>query len=170
MRRQNGFSLIELMVVILLIGAFVLIAIPKIQTGTEINIKSASRNLTSTVKYLYNEAAFKKNIYRLMFDIEAGQYWVEVLNGNEYVHTTEPLHRKQSLPGGVHFKDVVTERSLNRSNLDDEAIFILFLPTGFVEPAAIYLETDNETYYTLATNPHTGGTKVYNEYVDVFAR
>ena len=166
MRKSNGFSLIELLVVIMLISAFVFIALPKIKSGTEINIKSASRNLSGTIRYLYNEAAFKKNIYRLVFDIDRGEYWVEVLNDNEYVVSTDYLHKKRTLPGGVHFKDVITERSIGRSSLDDSGEFILFLPTGFVEPAVIHLVTDNEDYYTLETKPYTGGTRVYDEYVE----
>lgn len=167
MRKSGGFTLIELLVVIFLVGAFVFIAVPKIRSGTEINVKSASRNLGGTIRYLYNEAAFKKNIYRLVFDIDRGEYWVEVLNGNEYVVSTEYLHKKRSLPGGVHFKDVVTERTLGRSSLDNSGEFILFLPTGFVEPAVIHLVTDNEDYYTLETKPYTGGIRVYDEYVEL---
>ncbi len=166
MKKRNGFSLIELLVVIMIISAFVFIALPKIQSGTEMNIKSASRNLSGTIRYLYNEAAFKKNIYRLVFDIDRGEYWVEVLNNNEYVVSTDYLHKKRVLPAGVHFKDVITERTLGKSSLDDSGEFILFLPTGFVEPAVIHLVTDNEVNYTLETKPYTGGTKVYDEYVE----
>lgn len=167
MRDRNGFTLLELLVVVFLISAFVFIALPKIKSGTEINIKSASRSLSGTIRYLYNEAAFKKNIYRLVFDIDKDEYWVEVLSNNEYVVSNEYLLKKRTLPPGVHFKDVVTERTLSRSRLDDAREFILFLPTGFVEPAVIHLVTDNEDYYTLETKPYTGGTRVYDEYVEL---
>ncbi len=166
MKYRNGFTLLELLVVMLLISAFVFIAVPKIKSGTEINIKSASTNLTATIKYLYNEAAFKKNIYRLVFDIDRDEYWVEVLDHNEYVVLNDYLYKKRTLPAGVHFKDVVTERTLSRNSLDDQKEFILFLPTGFVEPAVIHLVTDSEDYYTLETKPYTGGTKVYDQYVE----
>jgi prepilin-type N-terminal cleavage/methylation domain-containing protein len=168
MNKERGFTLIELMVVILLIAAFVTIALPKIKTGTEINIKSAASSLTATIKYLYNEAVFKKNIYKLAFNIEESEYWIETLSGNEYVKSTDPYHRVRKLPNGVYFRDVVTERSIGRSALDDDEEFILFLPTGFVEPAVIHLKTDDEDKnYTLETKPYTGGTRVYNEYVEL---
>jgi prepilin-type N-terminal cleavage/methylation domain-containing protein len=167
MRYRNGFTLLELLVVVLLISAFVFIAVPKIKSGTEINIKSAATNLTATIRYLYSEAAFKKNIYRLVFDIDRDEYWVEVLDNNEYVVSNEYLNKKRTLPAGVHFKDVVTERTQSRSSLNSQKDFILFLPTGFVEPAVIHLVTDNENYYTLETKPYTGGTRVYDEYVEL---
>lgn len=168
MNKKCGFTLIELMVVVFLVGAFVLVAVPRIKTGTDINIKSASSNLTATIKYLYNEAVFKKNIYRLVFNIDEGIYWIETLSEGEYVRSSDPYHRPHRLPRGVYFRDVITERSVGRNSLDDDYEFILFLPTGFVEPAAIHLMTDDEDRnYTLETKPYTGGTRVYNEYVEL---
>lgn len=170
MKRNDGFTLLEILVVMLIIGAFFFVAVPKFQDLTEVNLKSASRNLTATIKYVYNEAAFKKNIHRMAFDIEAGEYWVETLQGNEYGISEDSSHKRHKLPNGVYFKDVVTERSLERNPLEDEKEYILFLPTGFVEPAVIHIFTDNERFYTLATKPYTGGTKVYDEYVELLRR
>lgn len=168
MRRNEGFTLLELLVVILILGAFFFVAVPKFQDLTEVNLKSASRNLSATIKYLYNEAAFKKNIHRLVFDLDEGQYWVETLQGNEYGISPDTKIRR--LPNGVYFKEVITERSLQRNPLDDDKEFILFLPTGFVEPAVIHIYTDSDRHYTLATKPYTGGTKVYDEYVELLRR
>ena len=170
MRKQEGFTLLEILVVMLIIAAFLFIAIPKFQDMTQVNLKSASRNLTATIKYLYNEAAFKKNIYRLAFDIENGEYWVESLNGNEFGLSEDSSQTRHRLPNGIYFKDIVTERTLDRNPLEDENEYILFLPTGFVEPAVIHIYTDDERYYTLATKPYTGGTKVYDEYVELLRR
>lgn len=170
MKRQAGFTLLELLVVILIIGAFFFVAVPKFQDMTQTNLKSASRNLTATIKFLYNEAAFKKNIQRLNFDIENGEYWVETLQDNEFSLSDDSSQKRHRLPNGVYFKDVITERSLDRNPLEDEKEYILFLPTGFVEPAVIHIYTDDERYYTLATKPYTGGTKVYDEYVELLRR
>ncbi len=168
MARKDGFTILELLVVILIVGAFFFVAVPKFQDLTEVNLKSASRNLSATIKYLYNEAAFKKNIHRLVFDLEAGEYWVESLQDNEY--GVVPDSKRHRLPNGVYFKDIVTERTLQRNPLEDENEFILFLPTGFVEPAVIHIYTDSDRHYTLATKPYTGGTKVYDEYVELLSR
>lgn len=179
MKKNNGFTLLEILVVMLIIGAFFFVAVPKFQDLTEVNLKSASRNLTATIKYLYNEAAFKKSIHRLTFDIEAGEYWVETLQNSEFgggqtrefgLSEDSSTQKRHKLPNGVYFKDVVTERTLERNPLDEENEYILFLPTGFVEPAVIHIFTDDERYYTLATKPYTGGTKVYDEYVELLRR
>lgn len=167
MRSNRGFTLIEFAVVLVLIGAFFLIAIPKFNDLTEVNIKSASRRLTGVVKQLYNEAVFKKKIYKLSFDLDGGEYWVEVQEGNQFVITDDPFLRRMKLPDGVSFQDIKTDRDQVNS-LGTKEEFILFLPTGFVEPAVIYLRTENEDFYTLATKPYTGGMTVFDEHVDLF--
>lgn len=166
MKDKKGFTLIELTAVMILLGFFLLVAIPKFKDLNDVNIKSTSRRMAGIIKYLYNEAAFKKRIYKLSFDIDNEEYWVEVQEGNEFVIPDDPTLKKRKLPEGLSFKDVVTDRSRVNS-LGQNEQFILFLPTGFVEPAVIHLESDDGRYYTLVTKPYTGGTIVFDEYVDL---
>lgn len=166
MRNQEGFTLIELVVVISLLGIFFLVATPKFKDITEVNIKSASRRLTGTIRYLYSEAVFKKKIYKLVFDIDTSEYWVEVVEGNEFVAPSDSFVQREKLPTGVSFKDITTERSLGKTEKGRDE-FILFMPTGFVEPAVIHLVTEDGLAYTLATKPYTGGTIVFDEYIDL---
>lgn len=163
---NKGFTLIEIAVVVLIIALFVGFAVPQLSNLTDVKLKSASRNLSSTIKYLYGESAFKKRIYKLAFDIDNSEYWVEYLDGDEYVVATDPFLRKRRLPDDVFIKDIVTQRSLGRSSLGKDE-FILFLPSGFVEPAVIHLESQSGDVYTLATKPYTGVTMIYDEYKDI---
>ena len=98
MRRESGFTLIEILVVIVLIGSFLLIAVPKFQDITDVNLKTSSRNLSGTIKYLYNEAVFKKNIYKLVFDLDNDEYWVEYLDGDEFKKIIDPILKKKKTP------------------------------------------------------------------------
>jgi len=168
-RDNKGFTLIELAVVILVLGLFVSFALPKFEDISDVNLKSTARNLSTTARYLYSEAAFKKNIYKLVFDSDNNEYWVEVLEGNEYEVSTDPFLRKKKITGNVFLKDIITERTLGKKQSDnpDNNEYILFLPTGYVEPAVIHIESSNGDVYTLATNPYTGTMKIYDEYKDI---
>ena len=165
MKTNSGFSLIEILVVMFLIGSFFLFAVPRFQDITEVNIKSASRKLSGIIRYTYNESIFKKNMYRLVFDLDNDEYWVEVLKGTEFVESKNPVMTKKKLPSGTFFRDISTERSFGKVQ-EGRDIFLLFLPTGFVEYAVIHLETESRRNYTLVTNPYTGITNVYDEYVE----
>ena len=165
----KGFTLIEIAVVILVLGLFVSFALPKFGDISDVNLKSTARNLSMTVRYLYSEAAFKKNIYKLVFDTKNNEYWVEILEGNEYEVSTDPFLRKKKITGNVFLKDIITERTLGKTKSDEnqDYNYILFLPTGYVEPAVIHIESNNGDVYTLATNPYTGTMKIYDEYKDI---
>ena len=166
MRDKKGFTLIEILIVVFILSSFLLVAIPRLDNFTEGNIKSGSRNLSTTIRYLYSEAAFKKKIHKLAFDIDNREYWVEVLEVDEYIVSPDPFVKKRKLPDNVFFKDIVTQRSLGLST-EGKDEFILFLPSGFVEPVVIHLESDSGDIYTLATKPYTGATSVFDEYKDI---
>lgn len=166
MIRRNGFTLIEIIVVVFILGSLLLIATPRLLEKTDVNLKSASRTLTGTIKYLYNEAVFKKSIYRLAFDLDKDEYWPEVLDGQQFVRKNDFLFRTKKLPDGVYFEDIETERTEGKVDSGRD-VFLIFLPTGYVDPAIIHLRTGESNYYTLSTNPYTGITKVFDEYVEL---
>lgn len=165
MNSSRGFSLIEIIVVLFLIGSLMVIAIPRLRDITDVNIKSASRNISTIVRYLYNEAAFRKRIYRLVFDIDNDYYWTEYLDGSEFKELKDPNFKKK-LPFGISVADIETGR-LGRKMTGGRDAFLVFLPTGFVDFAVIHLESSNGNYYTLVTKPYTGGIKIYEGYLEI---
>ena len=165
MKANRGFTLIEILVVMFLLGSFLLVAVPRISDLADVNIKSASRNISGMVKYLYNEAIFKKNIYKLAFDIDNGEYWVEYMEDNQFVTSYDPVLKRKKLPSGIYFQDIFTERTQEKVESGEE-VFILFMPHGFVDYAVIHLNSKSSSY-TIETKPYTGGTKIYDDYYDL---
>ena len=169
MSNSKGYTIVELVVVIFILGSIVAIAVPNIIERTDIKLKSASRNLSGTIRYLYNEAILRKEIYKLVFDIEEGEYWSEVLEGNEFVKKEDFIFKKKSLPSGVDFENIETERTKGEVGSGEEP-FLLFLPSGYMDAAIIHLKTRKDNYFTLSTNPYTGITKVYDNYIEFYGR
>ncbi len=166
MRRESaGFTLIELMVVVFLLGAFFSVAMPRVFKTDDMSLRSASRGLVTTIRYLYSKSIFEKRIYKLSFDIDSGEYWVEALKGNQFRSEEDPGYGRRKLPNGVFFSDIQTERTQGKVGSGRDA-FILFLPTGIVDSAVIHLRTGEDNFFTLSTNPYTGSTKVFDEYVE----
>ncbi len=164
-RKSAGFTLIEIMVVVFLLGAFFSVAMPRVFKTGDMSLRSASRGLVTTIRYLYSKSVFEKRIYKLSFDIDAGEYWVEVLQGNQFTSGEGSGHGRKKLPSEVSFNDIQTERTQGKVGSGRDA-FILFLPTGIVDSAVIHLRTGKDNFFTLSTNPYTGATKVFDKYVE----
>ena len=77
-RREGGFTLIELGLVILIIGVMLAIAIPRLGNRAYKELSSETRKLALAVRYLRHAAILNGRTYRLVYDLDNRRYWVEV--------------------------------------------------------------------------------------------
>lgn len=75
--KQQGFTLIEIILVIAIIGAVAGVVIPNLTLSVDSQISSGLRNLTGQIRAAYDDAIFSGRIHRMIFDIKTGEYWVE---------------------------------------------------------------------------------------------
>ncbi len=71
---RRGFTLIELMVVILIMGLMFTFVMPQIQGFRQAALKSQARRLAGRATYLYDEATGHKLVLRLIFDMDNNGY------------------------------------------------------------------------------------------------
>lgn len=79
----SGFTLIEIVVALAVIGLIMGVAVGQMDRIFELEMKKTSNRLASTIRYLYNKAAMDRMYIRLVLDIEEQSYWVEA--------TTDPF-------------------------------------------------------------------------------
>ena len=92
-----GFTLLELIVAIALIGLLVGLAVPRLDRYLEIDMKKASNRLASTIRYLYNKSATERLYLRLVFDIGEQTYWVEATRDPVMIASPEEQERVAKL-------------------------------------------------------------------------
>jgi len=126
--------------VIGLIGLVMGLALPGVGLVTKENINNASRELATLIRAAHDEAVLKGQVYRVAFDLDKSEYWVEAgergflmrsqeqeeaeKKRNERRNDDEKAKHKDSfqlatavtkkkigLPLGVRFRDVLTPRS-----------------------------------------------------------
>lgn len=78
-----GFTLIEIVVSLFIVGLILGVVISRMDTMLEWDMKAASNKMGSTIRYLYNKAATESLYIRLVLDLEEQAYWVEA--------TTDPF-------------------------------------------------------------------------------
>lgn len=85
MKARPGFSLIEIMVVMAIIAAGILFAVPLFNNLAGIKLKQESTELVRTLRVTYSKAALSGQTHRIAFEmkvdketnVETTAYWVE---------------------------------------------------------------------------------------------
>src|SRR3989304_2649591 len=105
---KRGFTLIELMVVLLLLGFIFLLTLPNFRELLEPrDMKKAVLGLVGALKYAQSQAATTKKNYRLNIDVKEKAFWVS-LEGEKgtFLREPSPLGNPTYLPAGVIILDV----------------------------------------------------------------
>jgi general secretion pathway protein H len=163
---QAGFTLLELVLVIFIIGMVTALVFPKFRNLGGGDVKVEARTLIGRIQGLYNEATFTRHTHRLVYDLDTQRYWGEVKpkeGGDEFTEVDPTFMAPVTLPTGVTLKDVVTERAGKRQ---EGKAYTYFLPLGRAEVTTIHLEEKDGAELTLQVNPLTGKVRVEKGYVE----
>ncbi len=165
---QRGFTLIELSVVLLVLAVLLAFVTPRFRNLTEYEIKTSSRRLAGTIRYLFNEAAIRHTHYRVNYDLQKAEYWVTYLDDTrEFKEDPAILSSRIKLPGSVHFEDIVTQHA---GKVYEGQTFTQFFPNGWAEETIIHLGDGRERHFSLLIMPLTGKVKIYDRYVEFSER
>ena len=188
-----GFTLIELMVVVAIIGLVSVVVMPRIGGYFKLTLESATRELATTIKETYNSTIISGKVNRLVYDFKERQYWVETGPANALLDTKESKERdarrkrftkatdkppaseftlnkrvtrkKASLPIGVEFEDVFTQQST--VPIKEGLAYTHFFPNGLAEQTIVHLKDTSEHFASLVISPMMGRSDVYQRHVDI---
>lgn len=192
-KTERGFTIIEILVVVALMALVFAAALPGITGTMRVSIESSSRDLATTIRATFDEASLKGRVYRVVFDIDKGQYWVEQ-GPVQFSLTSEELKReeaehearltkeerdarphavfglatavtrdKKSLPLGIKFTDVIGSQT--HDPIKGGTAYAHVFPHGFIEKTTIHLKDGGGHETTLFVDSVSGKSRIINSYV-----
>jgi len=76
-RQPRGYTLIELIIVVAVVGVLVAAAVPAMNAVTGANARRAAGEVAGAMRYLFDTAALRRETCRLALDMEARAWWAE---------------------------------------------------------------------------------------------
>lgn len=76
-KSQNGFTLLEIIIVLAIIGAIAGVIVPNLHLTFDNQMSTSLKSVTTTIRETYTEALFSKRMHRMVFDLRSSEYWVE---------------------------------------------------------------------------------------------
>jgi prepilin-type N-terminal cleavage/methylation domain-containing protein len=160
-RSAAGFTLIEVVVVMVLISLFMVFSVPLFGDLGTSSLDTSARRLGGTIKYLFNEAAITGLEHRLIYDLDEGTYRAQVLSPEGELTDAGAQGRQAALKSGVRFRDL---RVPGRGKFSMGQVTTRIHPSGWIEETIIHLAEGEDEELTLRVVPLTGMLEVYSGY------
>ncbi len=162
-RHSGGFTLIELTLVIILMGFFLSLTMPRIRdTLLSDDFKSSSRKLLLTIISLRTQAISGHKDYELKFDLETNRYWSESRDMLE-LELAEAREQASVLPETVVIKAVLFK---NKDRVTAGEVSIRFSKKGYIQPSIIHLEAEDGRKFSFELSPFLGKVTISEEYIE----
>ncbi|MGD0585782.1 MAG: type II secretion system protein [Oryzomonas sp.] len=162
MTDRRGFTLLEIMVVLVIIGMVMTLVIPRLPNSEREDLKISARTLASTLRYLQDRSATTGITYYL--HMEPGTDNVKVMqatpDGSEK-EPDDPFLQQRPTKEGVQVADVVIPRL---GKLIEGQVRLDIGAGGLRDFVAIHLRSADGTFWTVMGFPSSGKVKVFQGY------
>lgn len=155
--QKDGFTLLELLIVCLLISISLAFAIPTLLSsfGTD-ELGSASRKVIALLKSSRSQAVTRHIAILIYYDPDQGRLWYQAAESNE----GPPLpHSSITLPAGVRI-DSIQQASGAATTANHSPGPIWISPKGYMDKTAIYLVDRSNKGISLVVSPFLPTIKV----------
>jgi len=94
-RAARGFTLIELVLMISILGILAMLAIPEQSVLEEAKVRAAARRLVSDLRYAQSRTMASRTVHHVVFDTEQDRYAITA--PDRATPITDPADRKRAL-------------------------------------------------------------------------
>jgi prepilin-type N-terminal cleavage/methylation domain-containing protein len=160
---EKGFTLIELIVVMVLISLLMVFAAPRLQIVSPHDpLRLASSRIISTIRQLKQRAVEHQLRYTLHVDAEDDRLWITHAGMSEEEQAVVRDTASIELPEVIQILDVVYPENQPYES-DDYRIF--FYAAGYSDPAIIHIAVGEEKYRSFVIEPFLFHIALHERYV-----
>jgi len=190
---QKGFTLIELVVVVVVIGAVTAAVIAGVGNIRGASVQAEAGKLAIAVRYLYNLSVLSGRNHRLVIDLDTATYWGEEQTSSDPCESflLPGQDDSDAKAGGKEGKGEDATRNSgfqpsgskllakyqldkglkfsgvmtsHQSELAEKGqAFVYFFPNGTTENAVVYVEGDKDDVMSIEVMALQGTAKVHND-------
>ena len=158
--RNNGFTLIELIVVISLIGLMLFFSLPRLQNNPFLDDSNKSaRWLIGKIQALKESAIRDQKQYALHIDLDSGRIW-ETNESMSQEDLENAALNSYALPEDVRIMDVEYPAIEKITSGQTE---ITFYKAGYTDKAFVHMQ-EGETYLSFLIEPFLSNVQVTEKY------
>jgi general secretion pathway protein H len=159
-----GFTLIEMMVVIVIIAMCAALVIPRLPSTEGTRLKNSARNLASGIRFLNDQAVITKGVFRLKLNLTESSTTIAKLSaGGEELPPDDQFMSRKLVEEGITIEDVTLPRL---GKVSEGEVSIPFGPGGSPDCITIHLKGGEERY-TIISYPSGGKVRVLTGYQEV---
>lgn len=162
--RGRGFTLIEMVVVIVIISLVAVLVLPRLPSTDAANLRDSARRLAAVIRYLGDRSVTTKSPFRMRLDLTDNAVTVKKMVNGEEAAPDDPFFSRKILAEGVVIEDVEVSRL---GKLGEGVVTMDFGVGGLGDVMVIHLKGGKGTHFTVTALPYGGKVEVLEGYQEM---
>lgn len=156
---RNGFTLLEILVLLVLLGAIAIITLPKLPSFQRTELSNSAHRFASLLRYLDERAICGRQFYRLKINLDEQRIYPVSRNSvGDELSPLDPYLQRNPLYKGIRINSVTTERL---GIVKNGTVLIDYGAGGIPEPVSITIGVEGESSgFMLQAFPSGGQVRV----------
>lgn len=158
--QSAGFTLIELIVVVALLGLMLFFSLPRLQNNPFLDdSKKSSRWLIGKIQTLKESAIRDQKAYTLHFDLDSGRVW-ETNESMSKDDIENAVLNSYTLPDDLRIIDIEFP---SKGKINSGQVSINFYKAGYTDKALVHMQ-DGSTYLSFLIEPFIPNVQFFEKY------
>jgi general secretion pathway protein H len=159
-----GFTLMEMVVVIVILGLAAMLVFPLLPSTDAANLKDSARRLATVIRYLGERSVTTKTPYRISLNMGDDTVTVKKIMNGEETTPEDPFFSRGILDDGVSIEDVEIQRL---GKLGEGTVKVDFGVSGLGDFLVVHLKGAKGGHFTVTALPYGGRVEVLEGYKEI---